>query len=234
MSKNEIDTLASQFESRDPQTVLRWALDTYHPRIALASSFGAEDVVLIDMLSKLRTNPKIFTLDTGRLPQETYDVMDAIRNKYGIKITSYFPETTAVEDMVSQHGFNLMYQSVDLRKACCNVRKVEPLRRALASLDAWITGLRREQVFTRASIPKVELDTDHGRIVKVNPLAAWTGEHVWSYIQMNNVPFNKLHDLRYPSIGCTPCTRAVAPDEDSRAGRWWWEQGAKECGLHYK
>jgi phosphoadenosine phosphosulfate reductase len=234
MSKNEINTLSSQFETSDPQTVLRWALDTYHPRIALASSFGAEDVVLIDMLSKLKTNPKIFTLDTGRLHQETYDVMDAIRSRYGLKIESYFPETTAVEDMVSQHGFNLMYQSVDLRKACCNIRKVEPLRRALASLDAWITGLRREQVLTRASIPKAELDIDHGCIVKINPLADWTGEQVWSYIRMHNVPFNKLHDMGYPSIGCSPCTRAVAPDEDSRAGRWWWEQGAKECGLHYK
>jgi phosphoadenosine phosphosulfate reductase len=233
MSLNEMGKLASRFETSEPEAVLRWALDAYHPRIALASSFGAEDVVLIDMLSKLKSDARIFTLDTGRLPQETYDVMDAIRSKYGFKIEVYFPETKAVENMVNECGVNLFYLSVDLRRECCNIRKVEPLRRALSGLDAWITGLRREQTLTRTDIPKVEIDEDHGGIVKVNPLVDWTGEQVWSYIKANNVPYNKLHDLGYPSIGCAPCTRAVGPDEDFRAGRWWWEQGAKECGLHY-
>lgn len=233
MNIKEIPELAVRFENSEPVAILRWALDTYHPRIALASSFGAEDVVLIDMLTTLQSDPKIFTLDTGRLHQETYEVMDAVRQKYGITIDVYFPNTQMVEELVSKQGLNFMYDSVDLRRACCHVRKVEPLNRALRGLDAWITGLRREQVFTRASIAKIEVDADHDCIVKLNPLADWTEQQVWNYIHMHHVPYNKLHDLGYPSIGCTPCTRAVEPGEDSRAGRWWWEQSAKECGLHY-
>jgi phosphoadenosine phosphosulfate reductase len=234
MDNTDYGSLTQQFEACDPEEIMQWAVNTYHPRIALASSFGAEDVVLIDLLSNIRSDVKIFTIDTGRLPQETYDVMDNVRSKYGVMISVYFPDTQNVEDMVSKYGFNLMYENVDLRKACCNVRKVEPLRRALTDLDAWITGLRREQVFTRASISKVELDVDHNCIVKISPLANWTEEQVWDYIKAHDVPYNKLHDLGYPSIGCTPCTKAITPDEDSRAGRWWWEQGAKECGLHYQ
>jgi phosphoadenosine phosphosulfate reductase len=234
LSENEIGKLASRFEKSEPIEVLRWALDTYHPKIALASSFGAEDVVLIDMLSSLKSDVKIFTLDTGRLPQETYDVMDAVRRKYGFQIEVYFPATRAIEDMVNKYGLNPFYHSVNLRKVCCNVRKVEPLRRALSGLNAWITGLRREQAFTRASIPKVVIDKDHRCIVKVNPLADWSGEQVWRYIRAHNVPYNKLHDRGYSSIGCAPCTRAVASSEDFRAGRWWWERGVKECGLHYQ
>ncbi len=229
-----IAELTSRFEKSEPEEILRWALDTYHPRIALASSFGAEDMVLIDVLSKIRPDARIFTLDTGRLHPETYEVMDVVKSKYGFKIDIYFPETKAVEDMVNRYGLNLFYESVDLRRMCCRIRKVEPLTRAVSDLSAWITGLRREQTATRSSTPKVEIDKDHGDIVKVNPLVDWTTEQVWDCIREHNVPYNKLHDRGYPSIGCAPCTRAVMPGQDLRAGRWWWERGAKECGLHYQ
>jgi phosphoadenosine phosphosulfate reductase len=176
---------------------------------------------------------RLFTLDTGRLNQETYDCMDAIRERYGVQIEVFFPEATGVEKMVRENGLNLFYNSVDLRKLCCAVRKVEPLNRALKDLDAWMTGLRREQAVTRVDIRKVELDKDHGDIVKINPLVDWSYDDVWDYIRRNNVPYNRLHKQGYPSIGCAPCTRAVRPGEDFRAGRWWWENpNTKECGLH--
>jgi phosphoadenosine phosphosulfate reductase len=224
-----------EFESKTAQEVLAWALGKYKNRVALASSFGAEDVLLIDMMVKIEPKARIFTLDTGRLNQETYNVMDAIREKYGIDIEVYFPDTAAVQKMVREHGLNLFYNSVEFRKMCCGVRKVEPLGRALSTLDAWITGLRREQTFTRANVNKVEPDADHGNIVKLNPIADWTHNQVWEYIKKHNVPYNALHDQGYPSIGCEPCTRAIKPGEDLRAGRWWWEinAGQKECGLHY-
>lgn len=229
-----METLNRRFERATPQELLRWALDRFHPKVALASSFGAEDVVLIDMMSKIRADARIFTLDTGRLPQETYDVMDAIRERYRVPVQVIYPKTDAVEAMVNEHGLNLFYKSVDFRKMCCGVRKVEPLNRALSGLDAWITGLRRDQVETRAQISKIELDAGHNGIVKLNPLADWTWDQVWAYVQEHRVPYNALHDRGYPSIGCAPCTRAVQPGEDPRAGRWWWERDArKECGLHY-
>ncbi|MEM0441988.1 MAG: phosphoadenylyl-sulfate reductase [Candidatus Nitrosocaldus sp.] len=228
-----IEAIAKEFESKSAEELLRWAIDKFHPRIALASSFGAEDVVLIDMLARIRKDARIFTLDTGRLNQETYDVMDAIRDRYGVSIEVYFPDAKEVEEMVRKYGFNLFYHSVELRKLCCEVRKVKPLNRALNGLDAWITGLRREQADTRANIAKVEVDMQHNGILKINPLADWTWSMVWEYIRRNNVPYNKLHDKGYPSIGCEPCTRAVQPGEPFRAGRWWWEQDSyKECGLH--
>jgi phosphoadenosine phosphosulfate reductase len=215
--------------------VLRWALDTFGARVALASSFGAEDVVLIDMLVKLQPKARVVTLDTGRLPQETYDLMERIRERYGLDLQVYFPRAEAVEAMVRQHGPNLFYRSADLRKHCCGVRKVEPLERALQGLDAWITGLRRGQAPTRHHVPKVEWDAPH-RLVKLNPLADWSWDEVWTYIRANDVPYNALHDRGYPSIGCACCTRAVAPGEDPRAGRWWWERdpAGKECGLHVR
>jgi phosphoadenosine phosphosulfate reductase len=176
---------------------------------------------------------RVFTLDTGRLNQETYDCMDAIRERYGVKIEVFFPEAGAVEKLVRENGMNLFYDSVDLRKSCCAARKVEPLNRALKDLDAWMTGLRREQAVTRADVRKIEVDKDHGGIVKINPLVDWSHEEVWAYIRKNNVPYNRLHKQGYPSIGCAPCTRAVEPGEDLRAGRWWWEnRNTKECGLH--
>jgi phosphoadenosine phosphosulfate reductase len=231
----QIKKIAEEMEDQSAMEVLKWAINAYAPKIALASSFGAEDVILIDMMVKInKEKAKIFTLDTGRLNQETYDVMDAIRKKYGIQIEVYFPEQRETEEMVKIKGMNLMYESVENRKLCCEIRKVHPLNRALSNLDAWITGLRREQAITRANIYKLEIDSSHGNIVKINPLADWTNEMIWDYIHKNNVPYNKLHDSGYPSIGCEPCTRAVHRGEDPRAGRWWWENAAqKECGLHW-
>jgi phosphoadenosine phosphosulfate reductase len=231
----QIKKIAEEMEDQSAMKVLKWAINAYAPKIALASSFGAEDVILIDMMVKInKEKAKIFTLDTGRLNQETYDVMDAIRKKYDIQIEVYFPEQGETEEMVKIKGMNLMYESVENRKLCCEIRKVHPLNRALSKLDGWITGLRREQAITRANIYKLEIDSSHGNIVKINPLADWTNEMIWDYIHKNNVPYNKLHDSGYPSIGCEPCTRAVHRGEDPRAGRWWWENATqKECGLHW-
>jgi phosphoadenosine phosphosulfate reductase len=176
---------------------------------------------------------RVFTLDTGRLNQETYDCMDAIRERYGIQIEVFFPDSNGVEKMVRENGLNLFYNSVELRKLCCGVRKVEPLNRALKGLDAWMTGLRREQAVTRTDVRRIELDEDHGNIIKINPLVDWSYGDVWDYIRRKSVPYNRLHKQGYPSIGCAPCTRAVKPGEDLRAGRWWWENpNARECGLH--
>ncbi len=231
----QINNIAKEMESKSAMEVLKWAIDAYAPKIALASSFGAEDVVIIHMMVKInKEKTRVFTLDTGRLNQETYDVMDAIRKKYDIQIEVYFPEQREIEEMVKIKGLNLMYESVENRKLCCEIRKVHPLNRALSNLDGWITGLRREQAITRANINKLEIDSSHGRIVKINPLADWTNEMIWDYIHKNNVPYNKLHDIGYPSIGCEPCTRAIHSGEDPRAGRWWWENATqKECGLHW-
>lgn len=224
---------AEQLERRSAQEVLGWALKEYGDKIALACSFGAEDVVLIDMMMKIDPSARILTLDTGRLPQETDDVMERIMGKYNVKIKTFFPEARAVGKMVAEHGPNLFYRSVELRRLCCEVRKVEPLNRALSQLDAWICGLRREQSVTRNDIKKIEVDIAHGSIIKISPLADWTEREVWNYIKNNDVPYNVLHDQNYPSIGCVPCTRAVGPGEDIRAGRWWWEAPEeKECGLH--
>jgi phosphoadenosine phosphosulfate reductase len=231
----QIKKIAEEMEDKSAMEVLKWAINAYAPKIALASSFGAEDVILIDMMVKInKEKAKIFTLDTGRLNQETYDVMDAIRKKYDIEIEVYFPEQRETEEMVKIKGMNLMYESVENRKLCCEIRKVHPLNRALSKLDGWITGLRREQAITRANIYKLEIDSSHGNIAKINPLADWTNEMIWDYIHKNNVLYNKLHDSGYPSIGCEPCTRAVHRGEDPRAGRWWWENATqKECGLHW-
>jgi phosphoadenosine phosphosulfate reductase len=220
-------------KSEKPEEILKWAIKKFYPKIALASSFGAEDVVLIDMLVKLEPKIRIFTLDTGRLNEETYDVMDRIRKKYGIVIHSYFPDFKKVEALERQKGFYSFRESIENRKECCGIRKVEPLARALTGLKAWITGLRRAQSVTRAGVEKVEKDGAHPGLFKINPLVDWTTAQVWDYIKKNGVPANKLHDLGYPSIGCAPCTRAVKPGEDIRAGRWWWENPEhKECGIH--
>lgn len=222
------------FEHASAEEILRWAFEKYAPNIALACSFQAEGSVLIDMLHRLRgADFRVFTLDTGRLNQETYDCMEALRQRYGIGIEVYFPAADKVEQMVKAHGLNLFYESIELRKHCCTVRKVEPLKRALSGLAAWATGLRREQVVTRTAVAKVERDDAHGGILKINPLADWTHKQVWDYIAAHDLPYNKLHDRGFPSIGCAPCTRAIKPWEESRAGRWWWEQAEqKECGLH--
>jgi phosphoadenosine phosphosulfate reductase len=223
-------------EKLPAEKVLQWALDRFSPKVALACSFQAEASVLIDMMHRIRgSDSRVFTLDTGRLNQETYDCMDAIRDRYGIGIEVYFPDAIKVQDMVRRHGLNLFYTSIEMRKLCCGIRKVEPLNRALRDLSAWMTGLRREQAVTRSDVRKLELDKEHGNILKINPLVDWTYDQVWSYIRKNKVPYNLLHDQGYPSIGCAPCTRPVKPGEDLRAGRWWWENpDTKECGLHVK
>lgn len=233
MGKDKIPI--EDWESKTAQEILRWAQERFQDKVALASSFGAEDVILIDMLVKINPQARIFTLDTGRLPQETYELMDKIKEKYKIRLEVYYPDTKSVEEMVSQYGFNLFYKSVELRQLCCQVRKVEPLKRALKDLEAWICGLRGEQSLTRKEIKKIEIDPAHNSILKINPLADWTEKQVWEYIKKNKVPYNALHDKGYPSIGCAPCTRAVKQGEDIRAGRWWWEPPEKkECGLHCK
>jgi phosphoadenosine phosphosulfate reductase len=217
----------------DPNAVLSRALELYHPRIALASSFGLEDVCLIDMLTKLDAEVRVFALDTGRLNPETYECAEAIRTKYGLTIEWYFPRHEEVEPLEREKGLLSFRESIENRKECCFIRKVEPLNRALSYLDAWFTGLRREQSTTRTEVPVVEQDDTHGGMVKINPLVAWTLEETWAYIRKHFVPYNRLHDKGYPSIGCAPCTRAITPGEDQRAGRWWWEHpDHKECGLH--
>jgi len=218
---------------KTPQDVLKWALDNLHPKLAMASSFGAEDVVVIDMMMKINPKARVFTLDTGRLNQETYDVMDEIRNKYNMNIEVMFPDSNEVEQMVRVNGMNLFYQSMGNRKLCCGIRKVHPLKKMLSTVDGWITGLRADQTEVRSSVQMIEIDPQHNGIIKVNPIIEWTWEQTWDYIKNNNIPYNKLHDKGYPSIGCEPCTRAIKPGEPLRAGRWWWETDPqKECGLH--
>lgn len=201
---------------------------------AFANSLGAEDMVLTDLIVKSGLPIEIFSLDTGRLPLETYDLMAQVQEHYGLKLKVYFPRSEGVENYVREHGINGFYDSVELRKACCHVRKVEPLQRALSGKKAWITGLRAQQAATRVGLPFREFDQGNG-LEKFNPLADWSEKEVWAYIKQNGVPYNALHDKFYPSIGCAPCTRAVTPGEDIRSGRWWWESPeSKECGLHVK
>jgi len=221
-----------KFENSSAQEILECA--TYlHPRIALATSFQAQGVVLIDMFLKINKKARIFTLDTGRLNEETYEVMDAIRAKYGANIEIIFPDKNEVEEMVTTHGPNLFYKGRDKRFLCCDIRKVRPLDNYLPNLDGWITSIRKDQTENRAEAKKFELDELHGGLLKMNPLVDWSSKQVWDYIKEHNVPYNKLHDIGYPSIGCAPCTRAVKDGEDPRAGRWWWESDSdKECGLH--
>ena len=221
-----------RLRGKPPEEIVRWALDTFSPDIALASSFGAEDMVLIDLLSRLSPATRLFTLDTGRLHEETYELMEQTRGRYGIVVESYFPDRQAVEKLEREKGFYSFRQSIEDRRECCHIRKVEPLRRALAGARAWITGLRRDQAVTRTDTEAVEWDEGNG-LVKVNPLVEWTNDQVWEYIRAKSVPYNLLHERNFPSIGCAPCTRAVQPGEDIRAGRWWWENPEnKECGLH--
>lgn len=225
-----------ELAGKSPDEILRFIFKTYRLEdVTTASSFGAEDVALIDMIIKIEPKARIFTLDTGRLNEETYDVMDRVRRKYNISIESYFPDAAKVEALERSKGFFSFRESVENRKECCHIRKVEPLSRALSGRKAWITGLRRDQSVTRTALKIAETDAAHYNMVKFSPLADWTHEQVWDYIRQNNVPYNRLHDQGYPSIGCAPCTRPVKPGEDIRAGRWWWENPEhKECGLHNK
>ena len=229
-----VPELQQQFVNSTIEELLRFFLEKYQNRIALASSLGAEDQVLTDLILKIDPKARIFILDTGRLPQETYETITSTMAQYGRNFEIYFPLTAALESLVSQNGPDLFYESIEKRHLCCGVRKVEPLKRVLGTLDVWITGLRRDQSITRQDLQKIEWD-ETNQLLKINPLIDWNTEQVWQYIRNNRIPYNRLHDQGYPSIGCAPCTRAVQPGEDIRAGRWWWEAPEhKECGLHFR
>lgn len=230
----EIEKYNSLLDGANPHEIIGFFAKKFNGRIAFATSLGAEDQVITEMIAGNNPGMKIFTLDTGRLFQETYDLLDITQKKYGLKIEVCFPEDTDVEEMVNTHGINLFYESVENRKLCCFIRKTEPLQRALQGMDAWICGLRKDQSVTRQEIKAVEWDGIQKKI-KVNPLVNWNLEQVWDYIHEHKIPYNPLHDKGYPSIGCLPCTRAVQAGENIRAGRWWWESPEnKECGLHRK
>ena len=202
--------------------------------VAFANSLGAEDMVLVDLIRKNKLDVEIFSIDTGRLPSETYHLIQEVEDKYEFKIKIYFPNQEKVESYVNLNGINAFYNSLDLRKSCCGIRKVEPLNRALKDKKAWITGMRQEQSQTRQTLQEEEFDEAH-QSQKLNPLSSWSENEIWAYIKMNEVPYNELHDQFYPSIGCAPCSRAISEGEDVRAGRWWWEDPEnKECGLHVK
>ncbi|MDT3672320.1 MAG: phosphoadenylyl-sulfate reductase [Aromatoleum sp.] len=232
------DALRTSVEAKSAAALalLRAAVDEFGTggELTFANSFGAEDMVLTDLILREKLPIEIFSLDTGRLPAETYTLIGDVEKRYATRLKVFFPQSDAVETYVRTHGMNAFYDSVELRKGCCFVRKVEPLRRALAGKKAWITGLRAAQSTTRTGLPLREFDEGNG-LVKLNPLSDWSETEVWAYIRLRDVPHNALHDQFYPSIGCAPCTRAIAVGEDVRAGRWWWEDPAsKECGLHVK
>jgi phosphoadenosine phosphosulfate reductase len=233
-SAHEIEEAAAKLRGADPAAVVAWAVSRFGEKIAVASSFSIEDCVVIDLVHK--ANPghaRVFALDTGRLHDETYLTAERVRMKYDLEIQWMFPQREAVETLIRGKGLYSFRDSLDNRHECCGIRKVEPLGRALAPLDAWVTGLRREQSVTRTEAGEVEVDAAHGGMTKVNPLIAWSTEQVRAYAKQNGVPIHPLHDKGFPSIGCAPCTRAVAPGEHPRAGRWWWEDPEnKECGLH--
>lgn len=233
MSQQEqAHALNNLLAGKSAQEVISYCIKQFGDKIALSSSLGIEDQVLTDMVVKIDPKTKIFTLDTGRLFPETYDLMERTNSKYKINISTYFPDRHEVEKMVNKKGINLFYYSIENRKECCGIRKIQPLRRAFEGLDAWICGLRREQSVTRADMQVVEWDENNG-LIKINPLINWSENEVWEYARTNKVPYNVLHDKGFPSIGCQPCTRAIEPGEDVRAGRWWWENPeSKECGLH--
>jgi phosphoadenosine phosphosulfate reductase len=230
----EAGELSIQFEGEEPEALLAWAIEEFGDRLAISTSFQADSVALIDMAYNIDSSIKVFSIDTGRLPAETLELADRLRLRYpSLDLNLISPEPGEVEGMTGKHGPDLFKTSVDLRLLCCNVRKVRPLTKHLHTLDAWVTGLRRDQWASRTNIRKVEIDHDHGAVIKLNPLAEWTEGEVWDYIRERDVPYHALYDQGYTSIGCAPCTRAVEPGAASRSGRWWWESGApKECGIH--
>jgi phosphoadenosine phosphosulfate reductase len=230
----DVAQIQAEYAAKSPRQILEFALGKFD-NIAISFS-GAEDVILIDMAAKITNNLQVFSIDTGRLHPETYQFLEKIRQHYGINLEILFPDSKQVEELVKGKGFYSFYE--DNHQECCGIRKVRPLRRKLATVDAWITGQRKDQSpDTRANIPVVQQDTafstaDHP-IVKFNPLANWTSQQVWQYIRALDVPFNPLHEKGFVSIGCEPCTRAVLPNQHEREGRWWWENSAdKECGFH--
>jgi phosphoadenosine phosphosulfate reductase len=229
----EITEAAQKLHTASAAEVLGWALPRFGQRLAIASSFSIEDNVVTDLAFKIDPKVRVFALDTGRLPEETYQTADRVRDKYGIEIEWTFPDRVSVEALLRKKGLYSFMESLDNRHECCGIRKVEPLGRALGALDAWVTGLRREQSVTRADTGPLEWDGGHGGIAKLNPIIAWSDAELWAYADAQRVPVHPLHKKGFPSIGCQPCTRAVKTGEHPRAGRWWWENPeSKECGLH--
>ena len=219
--------------SGEAEDVLRWALDSFHPDIALACSF--QHTVLIHMMVNIRPDIRVFAIDTGRLPEETYQCAADVEKFFGIKIEWYFPQNNAVESLMREQGPLSFKKSLDARRACCAVRKVEPLNRALSGLKAWVTGVRRDQSTTREDVNKIEIDHGHGGILKICPLADWPYDRLRDYVKKHKIPYNILMQQGYASVGCACCTRAIAPDADPRSGRWWWEdEENKECGIHVR
>jgi phosphoadenosine phosphosulfate reductase len=235
MRPTEVDIAAAgrELQNQSAADVLRWGLGRFGRQLAIASSFSIEDNVVIDLAHKIDPNVRVFALDTGRLPEETYQTADRVRDKYNIEIEWLFPDRVAVESLLRKKGLYSFMESLDNRHECCGIRKVEPLGRILAGLDAWVTGLRRDQSVTRADTGALEFDQGHGGIAKLNPIIAWSDAELWAYADAQRVPIHPLHKKGFPSIGCGPCTRAIKPGEHPRAGRWWWENPeSKECGLH--
>lgn len=232
-NKQVLKSLAKSAQDKDPVSILRLAVDHFGAAsVALASSLGAEDQVLTQMVRTQFPQVNIFSIDTGRLPQETHDVMRETAKAYGFSYDVLHPDENELSPLIARHGLDMFYESVELRKACCHARKITPLQKKLRNLSAWICGLRKGQSAARQAVQAVEWD-EANNLFKVNPLAEWTEDQVWDYIRQNHIPYNKLHDQGYPSIGCAPCTRAVKPGEDIRSGRWWWEESTnKECGIH--
>ncbi|MFN0070398.1 MAG: phosphoadenylyl-sulfate reductase [Chloroflexota bacterium] len=227
---------APDADIREPQVILAWALERFSARrIAFCTSFQVDGMAIIDMAWRMDRSLRVVTIDTGRLPAETYEMIDRVRERYGIEVEVTFPRAEDVEPLIQQHGANLFYESEALRGACCEVRKARPLARLLGDFDAWVTGLRRDQAASRTDVSIVEPDLEHGGKTKLNPLAYWTEAQVWEYVREHQVPIHPLYAQGYASIGCAPCTRPITLGEDARAGRWWWEQSElKECGIHFQ
>lgn len=233
-NKQLIDDFNLRFNTATPHETLAFFINEFKDKLGFATSLGAEDQVLTEMIAGIDRATRVFTLDTGRMFPESYELIERTNARYQINIQVYFPERERVEKMVNEKGVNLFYESVENRKLCCHIRKIEPLKRALQGLKVWISGLRRSQSVTRTELKLVEWD-ESNNLIKLNPLIDWSEEQVWDYIRQKNIPYNPMHDKGFPSIGCEPCTRAVNTGEDVRAGRWWWElPQSKECGLHVK
>jgi phosphoadenosine phosphosulfate reductase len=227
----DLAALNARAEKMSAQQIVGYGVAEFGEKLVIASSFSAEDVAVIDIAFRVSRRFRVVTLDTGRLHEETYDVMERVRQRYGVAVEVFFPERGAVEELVKIKGLHSFRNSVPDRKECCRIRKVEPLQRALANAGAWATGMRASQSVTRSALRAFEID-ERG-LLKLNPLWKWSEEELAKYVEVNNIPVNALHKQGYPSIGCAPCTRAVQPGEDARAGRWWWEAPEhKECGLH--
>lgn len=235
ITSREAQELNERFEGAHPRTIIKWAVEHFGRRLTLVTSFQIDGMVILDMAARLDPGIRVFTIDTGRLPQETYELMERVADRYGITVDVFYPDAPELEAFVREEGINAFYRGVTLRIRCCEIRKNAPLQRALEDADAWMSGLRRQQSTTRARTPIVQLDYEHGGIVKINPLSSWTGEDLMGYVEAENVPYHPLYHRGFTSIGCSPCTRPTRPGEHPRAGRWWWESDTtKECGIHHR